>query len=459
MDPSDPAETGMRISSSTDGCYDSRDECPVLFLVNPISGEGHLDTYARLYSAALLNLGFRIVLVTEKEAGCTEWLVRHNVPIARFTIVTRLEKKECSAKHSKNQRRYDNSPAVGEPLRQTIKKWIGQLLEPFPWLRKTILEIGNRILARFSGQGVAGLNDRVRRAEAATGFRPDLVFILYPDLLPQDKKTWSSWSYPWVCIRFTPALGDWATSLPVEPLFQVPTLRGACFLDDSSTHIYRRRLSNLVFATVPDVCDPTLPDEETAMVRILRKRAAGRTVVFAGGGITGRKGFADLIEVISKVPRGDYFFLLIGKIHWSTFSSDEAAVLRKFIRSLPENVMTHFEYLEDERDFNALMASADIIYAVYRNFPHSSNMLAKAAYFEAALLVSNRYRMGRQVEKYGLGATVYEGDIEDIINNLEKLQHFDACPGAKRFQQAHSHSSLTKALGDFLFDTIKKKVA
>ena len=36
-----------------------------IFLVNPFSNRGHLDAYARLYSRALLELGYRVVLVAE----------------------------------------------------------------------------------------------------------------------------------------------------------------------------------------------------------------------------------------------------------------------------------------------------------------------------------------------------------------------------------------------------------
>ena len=47
---------------------------PVIFLVNQISGHGHLDSYARLYGDCLLALGYRVVLIAGHEGGARQWL-------------------------------------------------------------------------------------------------------------------------------------------------------------------------------------------------------------------------------------------------------------------------------------------------------------------------------------------------------------------------------------------------
>src|SRR5262249_35094209 len=47
---------------------------PVIVLVNQISQHGHLDMYARLYSACLLELGYRVVLIAQTENRIVEWL-------------------------------------------------------------------------------------------------------------------------------------------------------------------------------------------------------------------------------------------------------------------------------------------------------------------------------------------------------------------------------------------------
>ena len=48
-----------------------------IYLVNPISGRGHLDSYARLYSRALLELGYMVVLVAETDGDTLAYLERN----------------------------------------------------------------------------------------------------------------------------------------------------------------------------------------------------------------------------------------------------------------------------------------------------------------------------------------------------------------------------------------------
>src|SRR4051794_18439442 len=60
-----------------------------IYLVNPISGRGHLDSYARLYSRALVELGHEVVLVAETDGETGDYLQRSN-PGARqlFSFVS-----------------------------------------------------------------------------------------------------------------------------------------------------------------------------------------------------------------------------------------------------------------------------------------------------------------------------------------------------------------------------------
>ena len=52
-----------------------------IFLVNPVSGRGHLDSYARLYARALLELGYRVVLVAEADGGASAYLARNSAEL------------------------------------------------------------------------------------------------------------------------------------------------------------------------------------------------------------------------------------------------------------------------------------------------------------------------------------------------------------------------------------------
>src|SRR5882724_5253759 len=72
-----------------------------IFLVNPISGRGHVDAYARLYSRALVELGYRVILIAGTDGETTEYLAR-----------SRPDLKSCCSFVSFDQAR--RSPTRGE---------------------------------------------------------------------------------------------------------------------------------------------------------------------------------------------------------------------------------------------------------------------------------------------------------------------------------------------------------
>ncbi|MCS3171609.1 hypothetical protein NXW76_06820 [Bacteroides thetaiotaomicron] len=66
------------------------------------------------------------------------------------------------------------------------------------------------------------------------------------------------------------------------------------------------------------------------------------------------------------------------------------------------------EKIPDESCFNALIAESDLIFAAYKQFTGSSNLLTKVAAFRKPVIVSRGLCMGRRVEQYGTGQTTGE---------------------------------------------------
>ena len=80
-------------------------------------------------------------------------------------------------------------------------------------------------------------------------------------------------------------------------------------------------------------------------------------------------------------------------------------------------VNCHFEldYIDDPAEVNAYINMCDVVYMCYENFFYSSGIMTKAAAFGKLMLVSEGYCMGDRVTKYGLGLTVKEKDLDEII--------------------------------------------
>ena len=171
----------------------------------------------------------------------------------------------------------------------------------------------------------------------------------------------------------------------------------------------------------PGLTETALPETPNALALEIRCRAAGRKIVFLGGSIGGQKNLARWFEVIARAGSARWFFVQVGEIHRGTLTVEDLAALERAQAATPENLLLHEGYLPDDRAFNEVIATCDVIFAVYRDFRISSNMLGKAAHFYKPILVSDRYLIGERVRQYGIGSAVTEDDADAMLAGMEVI--------------------------------------
>jgi hypothetical protein len=98
------------------------------------------------------------------------------------------------------------------------------------------------------------------------------------------------------------------------------------------------------------------------------------------------------------------------------------------------------------------------VYAAYRSFPNSSNVLTKCAYFEKKAVVSDGYLMAEQVRAFDLGQVAPEGDLDRIADAIRLVirtatNASDERNGFAAFRRLHSQEALAEAFGKVL-DTV-----
>lgn len=203
----------------------------------------------------------------------------------------------------------------------------------------------------------------------------------------------------------------------------------------------------------PDITDDAPVDETFDIAQKVRKASDGKKVIGLLGYLEKRKGILSLIEIAQKSIQRPWFFLFAGVLAKDTFSSDEINMIKQFVNSNPLNCLFYFDRIPKESQFNALVQRCDILYAVYKNFPSSSNILTKAAIFKKLVLVSSGYCMGNRVKEFNLGISVDEEDIIEQINSLELLldqERFYQHPKFEEYKKLHSVDRLDKVLRSIL---------
>jgi hypothetical protein len=154
--------------------------------------------------------------------------------------------------------------------------------------------------------------------------------------------------------------------------------------------------------------------------------------------------------VIARADPARFFFAMIGEAHWESFGAHEAR-LRAFYADPPENVLVHASYIGDERDYNSVIATCDVLYAVYQDFNSSSNVLGKASGLCRRVLVAGDSLMGQRVLASRIGGVAPQGDPDAILQALARLhqapeESFDF----DHYSELHSLEALKKALADAL---------
>lgn len=278
-------------------------------------------------------------------------------------------------------------------------------------------------------------------------FHPDLVYFpclddLLPTLGPSAAMS-RVLPYPWSGLLVQSALPPYKPWQPdVRPFLRNPLCRGIGVLNEYSADSLKPFQPRI--ASLPDFADLSLPDTSYPLLHTLRRRAAGRKIISLLGSLGERKGIRLLLDTIPLLPPSDYFFLMAGR-PWLT--DGQTRTVRAFEATHP-NCLFSLNQIPDEACFNALVEASDVIFAAYRRFTGSSNLLTKAAAFRRPILVSQGECMGRRVKEYGTGLAVPETEAKACSEALVRLCRTGApdISGFRRYAEKHSLERLKEEL-------------
>jgi glycosyltransferase involved in cell wall biosynthesis len=193
-------------------------------------------------------------------------------------------------------------------------------------------------------------------------------------------------------------------------------------LDQSVCSSLSARLGGKAVIPFPDYADPSPPDDKWEAAETIKHLAQGRFVVGIVGSLEKRKGLLTALEAARLLEKEPFFFVFAGQLAASTFSEVELSTIREAKAFRTHNCFFCFGEIPDERKFNALIFSCDAIFAAYEKFPHSSNLLSKAALFRKPVIVSKGYYMEEMTKHFGTGISIRDGNPADCLDALRTLR-------------------------------------
>lgn len=291
---------------------------------------------------------------------------------------------------------------------------------------------------------------RLRRWERERAATIDLVFFscIYDREFTDFPMRRLAWPYRWsgLYLQLTAITDRLAKTRPEEFhwLLSQDRMAALAVLDERNADVLSR-LTGRPVVLFPDFTDASIegPGEQGVAAELLRF-AAGAPVVGAMGHLYPNKGIVTLAKLALERRHPEWRFAFVGDLPWEAFEPYDAELLRE-TATLP-NVFMHPHRVASESEFNRVIAACDVVFAAYIDFPHSSNIVTKAALLKKPLVVSDNGVMAERVRGFQLGVVVPQGDVsatEDAIGVLL------ASPvlGATRsdFEQRFGASALTAA--------------
>lgn len=243
--------------------------------------------------------------------------------------------------------------------------------------------------------------------------------------------------------------------------FIVRSVRAASLavLDAGIENALRSKLHGKQVVVFPDFTDEIPASDNYHLVDEIKAKAKGRKIIGLLGGLPKRKGLLTLIRIVEQSVSSEWFFVFAGELREQTFSKDELNEINSFFNVPKENCFFHLKKIPNDSYFNALVKACDVIFAMYEDFLHSSNLITKSAIYAKSVLVSSGGYMEEVVSQYKLGEAVPAGNVHSALKALHTLTDGDhtneRLSGMKEYAMRQSQENLRSVLLGLVENSIK----
>lgn len=434
----------------------STDKKKLVVVFSPVSKVGHLDSWMKAIIIALRHSGFTVAYMapnfaidTNGDDGIIQVPFNLDVKGHQFRIFLDYliyEFMELGAKYT--NRAKGAIPSKKQNVFKRLQKNIFLII--LPLIYKVAL-----LIPTFKNFGekenfyIKQFAEKINAAKTFLKVHPDLVINTYLDFYSMDHNAWHKaekhFNWNWAGIRFSPNKPN------LDGYLYLNSFRGLWVLVEKMAIDFSIAFPDKMIRLLPEFTNVNIMDCQPDIVRQVLERADSRKIIIMVGAIGSRKNIPYWLHLAKNLDSKKWYFLVVGKVMWDQISLAEKNFINEVIEN--GNVEIKDQYVEDERIINELIMNSDIIFSVYKNFPHSSNLLSKAAYFKKPIMVSNKHYMGSEVSKYQIGFSLSEDNYfegQSLLEGDVTLVESNADLYIKNNNQKIFNSAITELSKDIL---------
>lgn len=351
---------------------------------------GHHETYLKLYTKTFLELGNRVIIFCPEKDKLREWLIKNCLAFNRNFLTFNIKDLQFKIFRGrfKALTRWTYTSYI---LRKIFNKYkINPDLIFFLWLDSYLFSINNSLLKSF-------------------------LFRVIEKILP----------YNWSGLYFHPMhlrlFSNDSKHKNDDCILNISNCTSVAILDKGLLSKLSDRLNSKPVFFLPDITDESEPEKDYIIVKDIKSKANGRKIIGLLGALHKRKGIMTLVKVSQLLKEENYFFAFVGKLNEISFQQEELDFLYRVSKEENSNCYFYFNSIPDEAKFNALVEICDIVFASYIDFPHSSNLITKAAIFEKPLIVSKGFYMEEVAENYKIGISIEQENVKECVDAIEYI--------------------------------------
>jgi len=326
----------------------------------------------------------------------------------------------------------------------------------FSFKFKFLLKTGRALFPRYQySLGVWGL---VKANLSKTAHRNDLVFMTWlQHSCTQVPKILRSWLLPKNWMAIDGFAIEKSPTLPQEnfdrylksthdiQIYGEHSCRAILLLNEDMPAILAARFPSTNFIKFPDFIESITVTHSPDICKVIRKEAKNRKVFLFSGRMIPKRNFIPFLKIVKELDYKKWLPCAVGSLKKENYNNEEWDFIQTTLTACPDLFLRTMR--PDDYELNALIQMADLFWLAYKNHPHSSNMLTRAANYETAVTATQGSLIASRVEKYELGITInpYEAEIAAHAIN-EFITFHISLPGQQRYATEQSINTLEKII-------------
>lgn len=334
----------------------------------------------------------------------------------------------------------------------------------FSFKFKLLLKIGRILFPKYQYSiGVWGL---VKSNLSKTAHQEELVFMTWlQHSCAQVPKRLRSWLLPkkWMAIdgfavEKNPTLPQenfdrYLTSTQNIQIYGDPSCHAILLLNEDMPTVFTERFPDTQFIKFPDFIEPITIDYSPDICQEIQKSAKGRKIFLFSGRMIPKRNFIPFLKIAMKLDHQKWLPCAIGSLNKEDYTLEEWDVIQNILATYPNLFLRTMR--PDDYELNALIRMANLFWLSYKNHPHSSNMLTRAASYKTAITATQGTLIASRAERYEMGISINPYNAQKAAKAINEFTSFNISPlGQQRYATEQSVDNLSNIIEKILTNNV-----